>query len=164
MSSPVMIRSSGVISVENGNAHNMFIDENDSLWTFGRGDFSRAWNGGGSTQFPVKVIDGNVTQASGSTEPLPKSDGSLWAVGNNKSGALGDGTTLDRTYFVKMVDGNVSSVKAAYWHTLFLKKDGTLWAMGSSSKFGETGEVLSPVKISDANVMPMMEVIARLCL
>ena len=64
MSSPVMIRSSGVISVENGNAHNMFIDENGSLWTFGRGDFQGLGNGGGSTQFPVKVIDGNVTQAS----------------------------------------------------------------------------------------------------
>ena len=65
VSSPVMIRSSGVISVENGNAHNMFIDENGSLWTFGRGDFQGLGNGGGSTQFPVKVIDGNVTQASG---------------------------------------------------------------------------------------------------
>jgi alpha-tubulin suppressor-like RCC1 family protein len=72
-----------------------------------------------------------------------KSDGSLWAMGNNGFGQLGDGTTDGGNYFTNLpeliVPGNVTAVAGAYNHTLFLKSDGSLWAMGWS-QFGQLGD------------------------
>lgn len=67
-----------------------------------------------------------------------KADGSLWSVGANDSGQLGDGTTIDRGLPVKVAAG-VSSVAAGYAFTMFVKTDGSLWAMGAngSGQFGD---------------------------
>ena len=56
-------------------------------------------------------------------------DGSLWGVGSNLSGAMGDGTALSRpTPWIVMND--VSAASAGKLHSLFLKKDGSVWAVG----------------------------------
>jgi alpha-tubulin suppressor-like RCC1 family protein len=72
-----------------------------------------------------------------------RSDGSLWAMGNNGYGQLGDGTTDGGSYSTNLpeliVSSNVTTVAGAYYHTLFLKGDGSLWAMGWS-QFGQLGD------------------------
>ena len=60
-----------------------------------------------------------------------KNDGSLWAMGYNGYGQLGDGNNTNRSTPVK-VDENVSEVTAGYYHSLFIKNDGSLWAMGAN--------------------------------
>ena len=67
-----------------------------------------------------------------------KRDGSLFAVGNNSAGQLGDRTTTNRTVPV-LVATNVADVAAGERHSLFLKRDGTLWAMGTNA-FGRLGD------------------------
>lgn len=58
--------------------------------------------------------------------------GSLWAMGDNLSGQLGqlgNGSTFYRSDPIRTAT-NVASVSAGGSHTLFVKTDGSLWAMG----------------------------------
>lgn len=68
-----------------------------------------------------------------------ESDGSLWAMGNNGSGQLGDGTTTDRHVPTLIVHSNVVAIAAGNYHSLFLTSDGNLWAMGGNAN-GELGD------------------------
>ncbi|MDR0901332.1 MAG: chitobiase/beta-hexosaminidase C-terminal domain-containing protein, partial [Opitutaceae bacterium] len=83
-------------------------------------------------------------------EPLPqvaagawhslfvKGDGTLWAVGGNNYGQLGDGTTTGHSTMVQLATG-VASVATGDVHSLFVKTDGTLWALGYN-EFGQLGD------------------------
>ena len=53
----------------------------------------------------------------------------LLAWGSNNSGQLGDGTTTNRPLPVAVADSVVAAA-AGYSHSLFVKADRTLWAMG----------------------------------
>jgi alpha-tubulin suppressor-like RCC1 family protein len=70
-----------------------------------------------------------------------KTDGSLWAMGMNSVGQLGDGTTTNRTSPVQILSGGVQAVAAgsSSGHSLILKTDGSLWAMGSNN-YGQLGD------------------------
>ena len=68
-----------------------------------------------------------------------KSDGSLWAMGDNKHGQLGDGTTNSRLAPVLVMPSSVVAVAAGAYHSVFLKADGNLWAMGLNSN-GQLGD------------------------
>jgi alpha-tubulin suppressor-like RCC1 family protein len=58
-----------------------------------------------------------------------KSDGTLWAWGENRFGQLGDGTKTTRQKPV-FVTGDVIAAWCGHYHTLALKSDKTLWAWG----------------------------------
>jgi len=68
-----------------------------------------------------------------------KSDGSLWAMGSNGSGQLGDGSITDRVTPVEIESSGVASVTAGSYHSLYLKSDGSLWAMGRNN-YGQLGD------------------------
>ncbi|MEK7827890.1 MAG: hypothetical protein AAB299_09205, partial [Thermodesulfobacteriota bacterium] len=67
-----------------------------------------------------------------------KSDSTLWVMGYNGYGQLGNGTTIDRASPAQVATG-VSAAAAGANHSLFLKQDGTLWAMGLNG-FGQLGD------------------------
>ena len=67
-----------------------------------------------------------------------RADGSLWGMGLNNFGQLGDGTTTHRSAPVKIVDSDVVRISAGRYHSLFLKSNGSLWGMGSNT-CGELG-------------------------
>ena len=80
-----------------------------------------------------------VAQAGGSAHSLAlAADGTVWAWGDNSSGALGDGTTTNRTVPVHVManTGNmlthVIAISAGTSHSLALAADGTVWAWGSN--------------------------------
>jgi len=81
-----------------------------------------------------------------------KTDGTLWAWGENMYGQLGDGTTTDRHFPVQIgFDTDWAEIAAGYGHTIALKTDGTLWAWGDNIN-GQLGnattiEEHSPVPI-----------------
>ncbi len=108
-----------------------------------------------STQFPVFPNDqavlsppapvivsgssGVVAVAAGAAHCLfVKQDGTLWAMGRNSSGQLGDGSTVDRLKPVLVASG-VTAVGAGANHSLFIKNDGTLWTMGTN-QYGQLGD------------------------
>ena len=68
-----------------------------------------------------------------------ESDGSLWAMGRNDNGQLGDGTTTSRNVPEMIVSSNVVMVAAGLAHSLFVKSDGSLWAMGANGN-GQLGD------------------------
>jgi alpha-tubulin suppressor-like RCC1 family protein len=84
-----------------------------------------------------------------------KSDGTLWAWGQNSTGQLGDGTTTNRTSPVQIgTDNTWSKIAAGGTHSLGIKSDGTLWAWGRNGT-GQLGDgtitaKLAPVQIGVA--------------
>ncbi len=74
----------------------------------------------------------------GSHTLFVKSDGTLWAMGDNTHGQLGDGSTVSRSYPVRVATG-VASASGGGAHTLYVKTDGTLWAMGRNDR-GQLGD------------------------
>ncbi len=73
-----------------------------------------------------------------------KKDGTVWSWGSNAYGQLGDGSTIWSRKYPVQVKGlsNVEKVAASRFHSLALKKDGTVWAWGSNmnNQLGRTGE------------------------
>ena len=60
-----------------------------------------------------------------------RDDGSLWALGNNSEGQLGDGTTITRNTFVQIgTDTDWVSVVAGGSRTVAMKTDGSVWSWG----------------------------------
>jgi alpha-tubulin suppressor-like RCC1 family protein len=72
------------------------------------------------------------------------SDGSLWAMGFNNFGQLGDGQAGNGTYNQtnspeQIVSSDVTAIAAGLYYSLFLKSDGSLWGMGLTSN-GQLGD------------------------
>jgi hypothetical protein len=85
-----------------------------------------------------------------------KSDGNMWAWGNNDDGQLGDGTTIQKNSPVAAGSGNDwVSVATGKFHSLALKSDGTLWAWGYNGLGGlgdgTTTSRPSPVRVGTEN-------------
>lgn len=74
-----------------------------------------------------------------------KSDGTVWAVGNNGSGQLGDNSTTNRSSVVQVVMSggsaltNVVDIAAGTAHSVARKSDGTVWTWGDNT-YGQLGD------------------------
>ncbi len=96
-----------------------------------------------SSAAPVPVAEGVVRMAGGNSGGRPhelfvKADNTLWGLGHNANGQLGDGSTVARSTAVQ-VAGEVRLVSTGTNHSLFVKTDGSLWAMGGNSA-GQLGD------------------------
>ena len=81
------------------------------------------------------------------------SDGSLWGVGRNEQGQLGDGTLTNRNIPIQIAT-DVTRIAAGFYFSMFVKSDGTLWTMGQNNNGqlgdGTTSQRLSPVQVPGA--------------
>ena len=83
-----------------------------------------------------------------------KTDGSLYAWGNNDRGQLGDGTYENRTHPVRVgSDNDWASVEIGDNYSFGLKKDGTLYAWGSNG-FGQLGDGTYEGKNTPTRISP----------
>ena len=80
----------------------------------------------------------NRLSASQNHTLILKDNGTVWAIGSNADGRLGDGTTIDRTVPVQVVGPggidfltDVIKVETGDTHSYALKSDGTVWAWGT---------------------------------
>ena len=90
------------------------------------------------TVSPAAAPVGSISTGYESTFFL-KTDGTLWATGDNFYGQLGDGTTTDRSNFEQVATGVASVAMADGTYAMFVKTDHTLWAMGSN-ELGQLGD------------------------
>jgi alpha-tubulin suppressor-like RCC1 family protein len=68
-----------------------------------------------------------------------KSDGSLWAMGNNSSGQLGIVKFSNAYTPDEVVPGGVTAIAVGENFSLFIKSDGSLWGMGNNI-YGQLGD------------------------
>ena len=139
------------IAIAAGSYHSLFIFDDGSLWAMGRNHHGQLGLGttGGIVVRPEQVTITSksdakaIAIAAGSNHSLfILDDGSLWTMGNNEFGQLGDGTTQSSGTPKKIAD-NVAAIAAGYNNSLFLKSDGTLWGMGDN-RFGQVDDRSEP--------------------
>ena len=92
-------------------------------------------------------------------------DGTVYTVGSNQSGRLGDGNNTDRSYPVQVIDYNgtpfssVTKIDAGAIQTLFIKSQGTVWGLDLIiSALLETVQIsigIIRVQAIDSNGLPL---------
>jgi len=133
-------------SVSAGTFHTTAIKSDGTLWAWGWNWYGQLGDGTWTdksvpTQEDTNAADWSIVSAGGYHTTANKSDGTLWAWGDNGYGQLGDGTTTDRSVPTQE-DTNAadwSRVNAGYYHSTAIKSDGTLWAWGSNG-YGQLGD------------------------
>jgi hypothetical protein len=90
-----------------------------------------------------------VQVAAGFADSLAlRSDGTVWAWGQNTYGQLGNGTTTGSSIPVQVSGlADVVAVAAGQYHSLALRSDGTVWAWGFKFADGASGQSSVPVQV-----------------
>jgi alpha-tubulin suppressor-like RCC1 family protein len=114
---PVKVSNlSGVKAIAAGDDHNLALKTDGTVWAWGYNYYGQLGNGTSGTDrnpTPLQVsnLSGVQSMAAGSIHSLAlKTDGTVWAWGNNHYGQLGDVTYTDRKTPVKV--NNLSGIKA----------------------------------------------------
>ena len=149
-----------------GLVHSASIKTDGSLWAWGDNGFGQI--GDGTVSFfahrdpqyhknndrpsPIKIMDDVTLVSAGMFYTAAiKTDGSLWAWGDNQRGQLGDGTTKAKHSPVKIIDSDVVYVSAGSEHTMAVMSDNSLWAWGYNDcgqlGNGKTSKMVRPTKI-----------------
>src|ERR1017187_6574024 len=127
--------ATNVTAIAAGEYHSLLLKSDGSLWAMGCNEYGQLGDGyfnSVGTNQPEKIVANGVTAiTAGSYHSLfIKSDGSLWGMGDNEDGQLGDGTWDAHITPEKIVATNVTAIAAGEFHSLFLMSDGSLWGMG----------------------------------
>jgi hypothetical protein len=166
---------SGIIAIAGGYYHSIFLKSDGTVWTCGRG--SRGQMGDGATtnnySTPVQIhgpanvgfLTNIVAIAGGGQFSLfIKNDGTVWGVGHNSFGQLGDGTnTVAQTSPVQQSGlTNVKAIAIGYFHSLFLKTDSTVWACGRN-QYGEIGDGTTIQRTTPIQASSLSSIVAISC-
>ena len=122
--------------VSSGGYHTAAIKTDGSLWTWGRNNQGQlGTNNTTSRSTPVTTFAGgtNWKQVDCGRDHTAaiKTDGTLWTLGRNHRGQLGDNTTTNRNIPVTtFAGGNNWKQVSAFEHTTAIKTDGSLWTWG----------------------------------
>jgi alpha-tubulin suppressor-like RCC1 family protein len=128
-----------------GSNHTIAIKGNNTLWVWGNNSDGQLGDGTliiRNTPTPIVITTSNWSNiACGANHTIAiKSDGTLWAWGNNFFGQLGDGTTVYKNLPTQITTGtNWSKISAGWYHTIALQSNGTLWTWGYNY-YGQLGD------------------------
>jgi alpha-tubulin suppressor-like RCC1 family protein len=127
-----------------GSGYSLFLTSDGSLWGMGDDEFGQLGvEGFFETNRPEETVSNNVVAiaagGNGFHTLFIKSDGSLWGMGYNEDGELGDGTYSNPNRPEEIVSNGVVAIAAGGSHSLFLKSDGSLWVMGDN-EYGQLGD------------------------
>jgi alpha-tubulin suppressor-like RCC1 family protein len=134
-----------VMELSLGDFHTLALKTDSTVWGWGHNGYGQLGDSSNTDRYTpvaVKGLGGGVKRlGAGFYHSFAlKSDGTLWAWGNNGYGQLGDSTTTSRTkpVQVKVLTSGVVDVTGGWYHSLALKEDGTVWAWGRND-YGQLG-------------------------
>ena len=112
------------------------IKNNGTLWGIGRNQSGDLGIGNTNSLLSLTQIgtDTNWSKISAARDRFTmalKTNGTLWAWGNNENGRLGDGTSINRYSPVQIGTSTWKDIAAGNFHCIGIKSDGTLWQWGS---------------------------------
>jgi alpha-tubulin suppressor-like RCC1 family protein len=137
--------------------HSLALKTDGSVYAWGDNSAYQLGNGLAiNSNSPVQVTSltsGVAAIAAGTSHSLAlKSDGTVWAWGNNTYGQLGDGTNTTRATPVQVAGlTNVTAIAAGNNHCMALKVDGTIWTWGDNV-WGQLGDGTTIQKTSPVQV------------
>jgi alpha-tubulin suppressor-like RCC1 family protein len=145
---PVLTQIPGcVVGVAAGWYFSLFLTGDGQVYACGDNDKGQLGNGtqGSRTATPTPIAgldDCIAVAAAGQTSYALKSDGSVWAWGQNNTGQLGNGTTTLSTVPVHVGStSNMRSIAAGINNGYAIGNDGTAWAWGAVTS-GQIGDPL----------------------
>jgi alpha-tubulin suppressor-like RCC1 family protein len=166
---PVEI-TNDVRAIATGGHHSLFIRKptitSVQLWGMGQNSLGQLGVDGGVNQSSPALVGSadpffgpvvTAVAAGGYHSLFLETGGSLWVMGDNGMGELGDGTTVNE-FAPEMIPRPlaVTAVAGGDYHSLFLQSDGSVWAMGwnSAGQLGNGGttDQHSPVEIEPGGV------------
>jgi alpha-tubulin suppressor-like RCC1 family protein len=152
-----------------GSAFSLFIDSTQHVWAVGANSFGQLGSGtvgdplSSRTPLEVPGIDSVIQVAAGGGHALAlKSDGTLWAWGENDSGQLGIGSTIATATptQVSFPPGtSIVRIAAGLLHSMAVDSQGNIWVWGND-QLGALGigianqNQLTPVEITLAASCP----------
>ncbi len=136
---------SDIIALDAGGGFSIFLKNNGTVWATGENGYGQLGDGtmNNMRTTPIQVLglSGVTFLKAGTHHSLfLRNDGTVWAVGFNTAGTLGDGTNVHKSIPIQVLNiSGVNEISAGGFHSLFLKNDGTVWAVGSAA-FGQLGD------------------------
>ena len=145
---PVAVNTlSGLTAIAGGDYHSLALRSDGTVWTWGENVYGELGNDTLSgSETPVQVLGsggsgyltGVVAIAGIGFHSLAlRSDGTVWAWGDNGYGQLGDGTTTNSETPVQVLGAGGSgyltgivAIAGGMYHSLALRNDGTVWTWG----------------------------------
>lgn len=123
--------------------HTLALKRDGAVWSWGWDFTGELGQGGPDTDDfdafgppgPVKNLTGIIAIAAGGSHSLAlRSDGAVWAWGNNGFGQLGINQNVQLTRLPVQVTGltEVAGIAAGGEHSVAVRRDGTVWVWGNN--------------------------------
>lgn len=160
---PILI---GITDIAGGAAHTIALKSDGTVWTWGSNSSGQLGNGGTTsrkladqvkTSNSVFLTGVAAISAGDNFSVAVKTDGTVWAWGDNSSGQIGIGSTQTQKYAVQVtLSGGgaltgVKRVECGSTHVIAVKTDGTVWSWGNNTNGqlgnGTTTQAKNPVQV-----------------
>jgi Tol biopolymer transport system component len=173
---PVVVSAlTDVVAIDAGLFHSIALKSDGTVWGWGNNQYGQLGDGHYGVFFGVQAtpvqasgLTGVTTIAAGGTHSVAlKSDGTVWAWGNNEHGQIGNSTTTPAgcsecgVVLPFQVSGltSVITIAAGHSHSIALKNDGTVWTWGSNS-YGQLGDGSTTDRYTPIQVTGLTGIIA----
>lgn len=152
-STPVQVALTDIYSVTAKGFQTIFLKTDGTVWGSGWNNFGQLGDGSDTiAQHLLKLLRLLTLLVSVQEFLTPYSlseQGTVSSTGNNLAGQLGDGTNNDRNTpdAIPGLD-SVVEVTGGTYHSLFLKDNGTVWAVGGNFSRGQLGDGTTDNRLS----------------